>query len=318
MYSHTRSLGEVDYVAAARKTMKLDQDGVLLQLNVRTQFTVTTTASAPVGPKFNTLSRIIRRLEVVVGGRDTVVNIPGHMLAAAAKLEWGTEHDGMGDTVSLATSTATAYDITLPVVFWLPRGRRPDDTALDIRNVTQAVLAITWGNEDDLFTTANGATISAVTCEVEAEYLMDVPEGKAFLVRDLATTEKEISSTTNNFQIEMDRGAGILHRSYIIATTDADVGENDILNKMKLHAGSRVYRDRFAHQVRADNKRLFNQEALTDGVYRSDTYKFGEATSLIDTGNLPADLYWTFDVTKGTGTTKIEIVREAVRQLVAV
>lgn len=317
MYSHTRSLGTVDYSAGARKTMKLDQDGVLIQLNVRTQFTVTNSATSPVGPLFQTLARIIRRLEVVVGGRDTVVNIPGHMLAAMAQYEWGTQQDGMGDTVVLTGSAATNYDITLPVVFWLPRGRRPDDTALDIRNVTQAVLAITWGDENDLFTTPNAAAISNVTCEVEGEYLVDVPADKAFLVRDLSTTEKEITTTTDKFQVEMDRGAGILHRSYFIASTDADVGENDIVNKVKLHAGSRTYVDRFAAQVRSANKRLFNQESLIDGVYRLDTYKFGEATSLIDTGALPADLYLTYDVAVGTGTTKLEIVREAVRQLVA-
>src|SRR5690606_29541344 len=99
------------YASGGRQTLEIDRDGVLLGLRLRLKFTITNGGTAAVTPLFQALARLMRRLEVIAGGRDTVWSVQGEDLAARVQYENAARAYGMGDTVVLTESVATNYDI---------------------------------------------------------------------------------------------------------------------------------------------------------------------------------------------------------------
>ena len=310
-----RALGTITYQEGTRQTLLLDRDGVMLELKLRVRYTITNTATSPVTPLWQALARIIRRLEIVLDGQDTLVSISGAGLASRCHIESGVEAYGMTDTVVLTANAVTAYDIVLSLPFFLPRSRRPDDTALDLRRVNQAVLAITWGGTTDIFTTANSATISAVTCGIDGVYMVNVPSEAAFLGRSLDTIIQDIAATNSNLGVLMDRGHDIYYRGFHIAALDDGAPSNAIINNIRLESGSFVFTNREGPIIRSMLRSMYGLPTLPTGLYPVDTSHFGEGKSLINTGALATDLYFRFDVTKPAGVVTLEIFREALRPI---
>lgn len=315
---HRRKLNAMDYVSGGRKSVEIDRAGVLLGINAKLTFTVTNGSSAAVGPLFQTLARLIQRMEIIVGGRDTVWSVSGTSLAVMAALANGYPAYGMDSTVVLTgSSTATTYTIVLPIDFTLPNSRRPDDTALDLRRVSQATMAVTWGPSTaaDFYTTPNSAAISGVSLELEGEYLLGVPAETAYLVRAIDETSEDITATNNRYEFIMDRGTGLFYRSFTLITTDALIGADDVINDVTLQAGSFTFVHTDPIQIKAANKRNLKLESLITGVYYIDESLFGQGVTWLNTGLLTSDLKFLLDVTMGGGTTTVKAIREAIRPL---
>jgi hypothetical protein len=314
--NHIRKLGNVVYVSGARQTLEIDRGAPLLELMLRLRYTVTNGATAPVGPLYQTLARLIRRLELIVGGRDTVISISGASLAARRAYEQGIVEYGMDATVVLTGSAATTYDVVLSVPLVLPRGRRPDDTALDLRRVSSCTLAITWGPGDctDFYTTPNSAAISGVTCAVEGRYLLGAPDSAVYLTRTLDQVNKELTGTNTNFDMVMDRGSGLAYRSFQIETLAAEIGSDGILNAMRIEAGNFTFRNTDAVQIKGQNRRDFQFAPIT-GLYLPELSLFGQGITWIATDKLDSDLRLVLDATKIAGTNMIYVTREGVRPL---
>ena len=315
-------IGTLDYSSTQRKTIELDRDGILSRLLINVRYTLTGAASAATAPMFQTLARIMRRVEVKVGGRDTIVNASGEMLSAMAHYDYGAPADGMDDSVVLTENAATSYDVTIPIDFTLPRARRPDDTGLDLRRVTQADLAITWANSDatDLFTT-NPATISAVTCSLHGEYMLPDQAGAGTLVgvRQLTEIEKDIPATSSNFKVTIDGRTGLVVRRAAVAVLDDKIGDAAIMDTnngtIKLESGSFVFRHEESRVVKAKNRLDLGLESTIAGYYDLPFINHGELVQAINTSNdvLPADLELILDVTKEAGTNTCLVLVEAVR-----
>ena len=315
-----RRLASPAYSAGVRNTTALDRDGVLQALNVRVQFNVVTTATAPVGALWQTLSRLIRRLEVVVNGADTVVSMDGPHLASRAHIETGVRAMGMDATVSLATSTTTAYDVTIPVEFFLRNNRRPDDCALDLRQVQQATLGITWGDQTDLFTTPNGATITGATCEVEAVYIINEDPKASYFTRALDMMTISNPSSNANLAILMDRGSNLWWKSFHLASLRNQVfATNIITSDMRVVAGSLTYRNVSPQLNQASVIRdycvPYAELPSSERIYRFDFTNLGQNTTLINAGALAGDLYMYLGTTYTSGTETFTVSREAMRML---
>jgi len=313
-----RKLGSIPFVSGGQQAFEIAREGVLLTLWLRLQFTITNGGTGPVGPLFMTLARLLKRLEITVGGRDTVMNVTGPLLAARVYCERGLHASGMADTVVLTNSAATVYDVSIPIDFTLPNGRRQDDTGLDTRGLNQLTLMLTWGTVSDFFTTLNAATVGTVTCNVEGEYLLNVPADKPFLVRSLDTVERELTGSTDTFELVMDRGTGLVYRTFMVCTTADNIGVNTILNtatgSIRLECGSFVDILRDPVLVQAENRLAMTAAPLT-GVYYIDPMHDGQLVTALDTTNIPTDLVMKFSATKVTGTNFITVQREAVRPL---
>lgn len=329
---HVRKLGSIRYVTGGRESLELDKNGVLLSLSLRVKFTVTNAVSGPSGPLFQALARVIQRLEIMAGGRDVVQSVPGYFLALRALYESeGIPALGMGATVVVAGGAVTTYDISLPVMFTLPLGRREDDTALDTAGLSQLSAIVTWGKTDcsDLFTTPNGATLSNVSCDVEGTYianpLRDVKtgmavssrDGKPFLVRHLDYQEVAVTATNNSQAVILDSRTGLVVTSFLVASLADDVGSDAIINSMRMEAASFVYSLRDAQPIRAENVRnlrLYN--SYVTGALYLDPRIDGSVVNAINTSELEGDLKVVLDVTKVGTTCKIGIQREALRPLI--
>lgn len=313
---HVRKIGSIPFVSGSRQTLDLDRDGVLLGLNLRLRFTVTNGGNGPTTPKFQTLARLLKRIEILAGGRDTVVNITGHDLAARVQYESAAVARGMDATVVLTNSAVTAYDVSLPLSFMLPRGRRPDDTGLDTRGLSSLSLITTWGTTDaaDLFGTTNSAAISSVTLDVEGHYLLNPPE-TPFLVRALDYVQQEVTASSSNFALIMDRGTGLAYRTMMLVADANDVGNDSIINSLRLEEGSFVYQNTDFASLKGSNKVEYNQSSLITGMAMLNLIHLGEAITAINTGGLTSDLKLVLDVTKQSGTNYVRVQREAIRGL---
>lgn len=316
-----RRLPSIPYSAGVRNTVNIDRDGVLHMLAIRIAFTVANGATPPTGPLWQCLARLIRRLEVIVNGQDTVVSINGAHLASRAQLEWGVRALGMDAAVVLTANATTNYEIVLPLPFFLPRAVRPDDCSLDLRNVNQAVLAITWGDRSDLFATPGTAAISNVVCQVAGHYTVNVPaEAQPYLVRALDMQEASSGAANANFTVLQDRGQEILWRSWHIASLRNNVSALDIITgDVRLYSGAFVYSSREAVEVLAETARAamipWTEYPAADRVYRLDMPTFGSNTTVINGGALSGDLYLSFGLSYTSGTELLSISREAMRLL---
>lgn len=316
-----RRLASPLYAAGVRQTVQLDRDGVLLGLAIRVQYRVANGATGPVGPLWSTLARILRRVEVVVNGQDTVINVNGAHLASRQLLESGQRALGMDAAVVLTNSANTDYDITIRVPFVLPPGaQRRDDTALDLRGVQQAILAITWGDASDLFTTVNTAAVQNVSCEITGHYLVNANPAQRFLVRALDIQDQDNTTSNANLSILLDRGSDLFWRSLHIATLRNNVAVQNILTgDVRWSAGSFIYDNRSAREVLADTIHEatvpYSEFAAADQIYRLTRDFMGSNTTLINGGALSGDLFLTVGTTYTSGTERISISREFLRPL---
>lgn len=316
-----RRLASPLYAAGVRQTVQIDRDGVLMGLAIRVAYRVTNAATAPVNPLWSTLARILRRVEVVVNGQDTVMNITGAHLASRQLVESTQRPLGMEASVVTTASAVTDYDITIRVPFVLPFGaQRRDDTALDLRGVQQAILAITWGDASDLFGTPNGAAISNVTVEITGHYLVNASPQQRFLVRALDIQEADNTTTNANLSILLDRGSDLFWRNLHIATLRNNLAVQNILTgDIRWQAGSFIFDNRSAREILADtiyDSRIpFSEFPAADQVYKLSRDSMGSIATLINGGALSGDLFLILGTTYTSGTERISISREFIRPL---
>lgn len=328
---HTRKLGTIRYTAGGRESLELDKNGVLLRLFARLRFTVTNGATGPVGPLFQTLARLINRVEILAGGRDTVQSVPGYFLASRAYLEQGTPAYGMSATVVTTANAVTSYDVILPIPFTLPLGAREDDCALDTSGLSQLSAIITWGKSDasDLFTTPNGAVISAVSLDIEGQYnanplrdgkgnAVSGRTGKPYLVRQLDYTEVAVTASSTAFSTILDTRTGLLITSFQIAQLVDNVGVDTVVNTFRMEAASFVYSLRDAPFIRAENVRdlMLPAGATQTGVLYIEPRLNGSVLNAINTAELQGDLKAVMDVTQSGTVCKLAIQRESIRPLI--
>jgi hypothetical protein len=316
-----RRLASPLYAPGVRQTVQLDRDGVLLAAIIRVQYRVTNSATAPVNQLWMTLARILRRVEVVVNGQDTVVNVNGAHLASRQFLESGQRPFGMEQAVNLSASAVTDYDISIRVPFVLQQGsQRRDDTALDLRGVQQATLAVTWGDASDLFQTPNNAALSNVNVEITGHYFVNAPPQQRFLVRALDIQDQDNTTTNANLSILQDRGSDIFWKNWHIVTLRNNISVQNILTgDVRLQAGSFIYDNRSAREILADtiyeSGIPYSEFTATDQAYRLNRDFYGSIATLINGGALSGDLFMIVGTTYTSGTERISISREFIRPL---
>lgn len=299
-------MGTVEYAAGQKKTFEVQRDGVLLQLNLRARYTVTAGTNAMVGAKYQTIARILRRVEVKIGN-DTIVSQSGEELAARALYESGVVPDGMEDAFVLTGSaTVTAYDVTIPLPFYLPRSADPFATAADLRGQTQVTLEVTWANgAADLVTTVESAALSAVTLDLEGIYALLGPNDawakRTFLIRELSSIQKDFTASSTAMGITIDGKTNVAVRSVGIAMLDGLVGTNADLNTLRIESGAFKWQELRAGAIQAENKRAYAVGILTGWYYVPFVFGGMDAMAINTSPNvLTADLQAVFDVNSAT------------------
>jgi len=317
MLRHTEKLGSLTFAEGQRATLDINRTGVLTELLIHFKFTITNGTSAAVGPLWGALAAYIKRAELIVNGRDTIISMDGPGLIARALYEYGQPPKGTDATVVLTgTDTATAYDVVIPIPLFLPRSAVPLTTALPLQALGQATLALTFGTIADFYTTANGAAISLVTVDVHGRYALNVPTNQPFLARILDYKEAELTATSTRFEVTADVGSGLQSRSMYIQALVAGVASNLPLatGSIALDTGQFNFESMDAPVIQADNINKFDRATAQVGMYALVMEMFGQPM-WINTARqvMPADLRLTFDATKQTGVNLFKIYRESIR-----
>jgi hypothetical protein len=310
-----RSLGNIPYAANQTNSLDLDTDSVLVRLWLRLRYSITVTTTAMVGPKWNAIARLLRTVSVQIQGRDTVISLDGEGILMHALLDYGTLPAGAGDTFTLAAGGPYAYDVWLPINFFLPRSQMPTATLLDLHGIRSASLIVEWGTISDLVTTVNGGAISVTpTLDVYADYwdnaaLQVVPQ-----VRSLNVHTEGITGTDPEHNVTMDKGTGLSYRSFRMVTVRDQVAASDILTgDVRLVAGNQNFAKVPAAGLRASAKSDFSLETELVNEYPMVIPTLGRVQQVIPTNALDADLRLQLGVTRTSGTEQVKIYREEIR-----
>lgn len=319
---HRRRIGSVPFNGGNRQVLPLDLVGPCTGLSLRLRYNIVAGATAPVGPLFQQLARLIKRAEIIVQGRDTVVSVSGQYLAARVQYEQkGAPAYGMESSPQTPIANATAVvDITLPLRFDLPNGRRSDDCALDLRGLTSCQLAITWGGAADLFTTPGATvTITGQQLDVEAEYLLNVDAKTQYVTRSVDELQLPLTGSNSNLAFEIDARTGLAVRSLALFTVQNDIGVTNVLDSgsIKLEAGAFTFINSASPVLKSDVRRRLELASSSEiaGLYLVDPLYMGQLATAIATGKLDANLRFVLDATYTSGTTMLVCQREVVRPL---
>lgn len=303
-----RMLDSIAFNRNGISTLELPRNAVLRGLTLRLVGIYTTTGTAPTGKKSLTPYRLIKRIEVVLDGKDTIKSVPFYFLRLLNKLDSGLAPD-LTDIGSTA-STAYAFVACAVLPFAFTRARRPIDGGLNCRNYQKVDLRITWGSETDFHSTINSAAITACELQLKTLEYIQVDENTPFALNKHSVIEREILSTSSEFQerLAVDR----IYRRFLLYTEADEVAVNTILNAFKLSSGTFVYKQVKNPIARSEMKSLLGLESLDDGATLIELTTDGMLSEALNSKGL-ASLEFVFDVTKVSGTNKIYIFPEEVQ-----
>lgn len=304
---HERRLDNIEFVENGTKTLELPRNHVYRALILKLSGRCSTTATAPVGKKSYAIQKLIKRIEIVANGKDTIKSIPGMFLRMLNKYDFGT----VPKETDIGTSASTNYDFETHMIlpFALTRALRPLDAAIDSSKLQTFDIRVTWGSVNDLYATPNGATLSGVKLELQTiEYLGADPDFKA-LINKHTQIQKEVTATTSELQERLP--TEVVYRRFFLYTEVDGVASNSVLNKIKLKSGTLVFKDISADMLKGNMKFFSGNESLEDGVYVLELITDGQLSEALNTKGM-SSLEFIFDVTKQTGTNVIHIFPEII------
>lgn len=321
---HRRRLGQFAAVAG-RQAMNIDLVGPMTKLCLRVQYTHTGGA-ATAGALFQQNARLLQKVEVIVQGRDTVFNITPALYAARRLYENdGVPMRGMETVLNPGNGLVTNVDLTIPLHFDLVRGRKRDDAALDLRGLTLAQLAVTFGTVADLWTTPSTATITNLVCSVEGEYILNTdPSKDQYITRSIDELLYPITGSSNNFAFDVDARTGLAIRTLPLFFLTGNIGDDALCpvgganpGWIQLVAGSRQFVNTEAGFLKADVRDEMRIPAAQElvGVDFLDVLYAGALSTSIPTGRLDANLKFILNTTFTAGNSQVVVQRESTRPL---
>ncbi len=333
-----------------RQPLNLDVGAPLTGIDLRLRYTITTGATAPTGVMFGTLfqlAQLLKRIELIVNGQDTVMSVQGWLYLARLITErHGIVPKGFESTINMAANQTTNVDVHLPLHFDLLRGRKRNDCAIDLRGIRAAQLYVTFGGLADLFGTPGATvTLTNVVLDVEATYIEQVPRTDkrgnpiVFAVRQLDEINLPLPGANNQQTIDVDQrtGVNLVSLAHFFATSAAgvpagdDVGlinGNTFTGDFKVRSGPAYFYVGQAPQLKArvrDEFQLINAGQAIDvagmvnpefpGFFMQDFRYDGKLSTGIPTGALDANLQVLLNHNYSSGNTVWYIQRESVRPL---
>lgn len=209
-------------------------------------------------------------------------------------------------TVPDAAATV-AVDFTLPLTFKMPGSVNPVEWALPLSMFESAILQITCGTRDQLFTGGtNTWDVSGVQVQVWADY--DIGVAGQFHVLEEIQRQFIITANQTDFPLATLE-SGYIYTHFMVTTERDNVLVNDILNGFYIQSAGRIWTpqgDLNALEIQRWNKETHinnTAEPLVTGVYFIPALRDGMYKRAVDA--LDARLDVRADVTVGAGTTRV-------------
>ncbi len=304
-----RRIGSVDFGLNAVKTLDLPRALLnhYLSLRLTGQVDIATAVATAWG---DAPWSLIRRVEVVADGKDTIKSIPGEFLRRFNRVFYGTDPSASAMPTAIAPNQAFNAHIILP--FEMPRSVRPIDTLLDTGRLATLQLAITWGDGNSVYsTTPANITLHDTSLEVSALEAFGITSRFA-IFKQLSLT-KDLTAATTEFQIILP--VGNLYRALIVdarnygaapADVDPGTGSNAIINNLQLKSGTEVFYNKRANETQDDNKRLYGVENWPAGLHIIEFAQDGLLTEALDARGL-SSLEMILDVANPATLNKVKV-----------
>ncbi|KKN06584.1 hypothetical protein LCGC14_1075780 [marine sediment metagenome] len=330
MKLHKRYLGCINWPGVNQiSTFSLPRNYALvaLEFELVTDITRTIASGTAGGPSDSAPAQLVRNLDVVVNGSDTIKHMDFETLHRKNEIQFGTRPRIYSEDWS---GYANAADKVLKVAsrlsFAMPRAIAQVDTLLDTSALSSLDLVVTWGTGLDTMNAAWAGNTTPVVSVNDAklhitavEYI-GVVAGTNFALWKENWLRKEVVGVDSAFQIKLPFGSNINYRSILLKThSDGDQVDTIIpynglanLNKITLKSGTEVYlyqvgqllqvQNRLQHAMAvpertasaaALNHRL--QELVLEGYYYIDFCRDGRLSEMLDTSML-SDLELTLEV----------------------
>jgi hypothetical protein len=278
MKLHRRYLGQINYAASATRTLPIPRNYALVALDVHLICKLSREAGSEGAPKDCAPAQLIKNLTVKANGSDTIKSLDMETLHRHNEITYGVRPFISADAwLGFGAKTNEVLEVTARIPFAMPRAIKQIDTLLDTPAMSSLDLIVTFGvGLDTMNDTFDGASVTVTDCVVHVtavEYL-GVAAGSKFMIYNQWVKQKEVTATTNRFQVKLP--VGNVYRGFLIkAHSDGDQVNTILpwsltaLNEIKLQSGTEVYLAMLAGILQAQN-RLTQQiqvpELITDAA----------------------------------------------------
>jgi hypothetical protein len=222
----------------------------------------------------------LARIEVIADGKNTLINLPGHMAGMGNVFRPQQQANARVTTPPTAATAATyAVEGNIALDFASPRSVRPKDTNLRTSGFTMFQCRLTYGAAGDNFV---GGTVaySAMTVEVYAQQLQEFKgsDGQYSMpvaLKKISYQEVSLAAASTNRQIMLPTGN--LIPWMLLRTEGVTAGEPSaaILNNVTSKASEDVRFNLSGANLRAKNNADYGY--VQAGYYVIDPQALGDA-----------------------------------------
>lgn len=266
----TRNIGYLDWVANEVKEIKLPREHFIEEIALHGDFTVTTDDSTgTVTVKEDEIFGIIKRLDIVANGKDTLVSLAGEELWFLNRIQYKvaplytalTNVDGTGKDASFHLK------IRLTPGLGDLRGAYPSFRFSDL------ICRITFGAITDLYTLTGAATASVVTTSklrFEVTEVVRTAQNQNANVQFLQkiSSSKDTTSVSGQSGNEIELPVGLDYRGILCVVRDNSVRSATFIDNW-----------------------IIRQDGITPHIDRSSKRQLGEQTQLY-LGALPTGVFY--------------------------
>jgi hypothetical protein len=181
-------------------------------------------------------TQLIKRIELVADGKNTIASIPGWYLAR------NQNRSQMGYMLAPTAASIAAYNVELNAVLdqCLIDGIRPKDSNLRTAGMSLLQLRITTGSLTDLFTGSPAGSMTTFNIEVGTAETIELPDDKGNITKPLYLQKRSyqdiaIAATNANQQVVLPIGNALRGVS-ILATINGEPS-NAVINNVTLASG---------------------------------------------------------------------------------
>lgn len=280
-----RTYATVAVVENGFATIDLPRGYDLESIHVRCYGTVTVTTAAT-SVRAEAPTQLIKRIELVADGRNTLHSAPFWFSTFARydrpeMLESGAR---VVTAPTAATAGAYAFEANGVIDLMTPDGERPKDSNFRTDGLQLLQLRLSFGNALDMFVPGSGAaTLTTATVEITTIELVEFPgpDGTRTVPKAVKKVSfQEVAVPTTNANQEIRLPAGNLIKSVVLRTeggvTAGEPGAT-VLNKLQLYSGVDVRVHVVGASLRGQNNNDYGQ--LTAGYYIADLSRNGSQTA---------------------------------------
>jgi hypothetical protein len=270
MYTYYTRERQLAYVASSPVQGEIGRGGLLRELHLRLRQapTVTAVANTAAGVQRGGGWGVIRRLELILDGGETLISLPGSALPFLAG-HWSGHFPRLNPQLGDATTANPLLDETVVIPFLQPFASKPIDTVLDLRRRRLVELRVTWGTHLNVHSGATAYT-TAPTLDIGAlrSAPLDSDVAPDAVFTEWRRTLLEVPAPVTAAAQRVELSTGYMYRGAIFETLDAGDQESDVLNALRIRSGSTTFLEALASAMRESARQRYGiQVGAASAVY---------------------------------------------------